>query len=323
MNVDEFTDEALKLSGLRGVKQRDAYLRKIDTLEERITENLTRADLGGTSLLQNLHLWLWASNQSRFPQTYSDANVSEYSSISHIIDKELYQSKEPIGICAGLVAEYIILSERFAIPVEPIHLQGISDSHVYLRSFELGLPIFINPVHHSGYRCNVETEALKRSKIISHDELLGLLFNNVAVTHSYYHNYTRALQKIQNALRYYSSAPEILFNKAHVQLKQGAIHKAESALHKLPEFYHRDSRVLFLEGELEFAKGNYKGAARIFYDVALHKDNQHSSALRNVGMSLNRMGHTGEAIQFLKTALDLNPNDGKARREFYTAMRKP
>jgi hypothetical protein len=323
MDVDEFTEEALKLSGLRGVRQRDRYFKKLDILTGTIDDVLSEVEVGQGSSLHNLHLWLWTKNKTRFPSSYTDAEVSMYSSIAHIIDKEITSEKKPIGICAGLVAEYVVLADRLGIPVKPVHLQGISDSHVYLQSLEHVIPQYVNTVHRSGYNCDVEFEAAERSRIISNEQLLALLMNNFALTESHYGNYSGALRKIQQALQIYEDAPEIQFNKAFIQLKQGHVDQAERSLNKLSQQYRSASRVAFMEGEIALARNEYETAAHIFHDVARQGDDQRLSAIRNIGISLDRMGYTGEAIHFLKEALDLNPEDGKARREFYKAMRSP
>ena len=322
MNIDEFIDSALKISGLNTKKARDEYTKKIDVLESRLKDNFDELDFDFDEL-QFLHMWLWSKNQNRFPSEFSESDVKEYSSISDIIEKDFNNSNESVGICVGLASEYIILAERLGRRVKPIHLRGISDSHVYLKSGSNGSSIFINPIVMTGYNCDVTPDARKKSRIISKEELLGLLLNNDSVANAYEKNYEAALTKLKKAKLFYSDAPEIIFNEARINFKTKNIEKSEAILSKLPSYCIDDPKVMFLKGEIEYEKENYKDAANLFRDVALCKSEQAQKAIRYIGTSLDKMGHSSEAIHYLKQALDLNPEDGSTRKEFYRVMRKP
>ena len=322
MNIDDFTDNALRISGLTTIKQRDEYKRKIDVLEERLRNGFDDLDfqLGEAEFL---HLWLWSKNQNRFPTKFSESEVREYSSLPHIIQKDFENSVGHVGICAGLASEYIILAQRLGKKVRPVHLRGISDSHVYLKVGSNSPSVFINPVNMGGYDCDVLPNARRKSRIISMEELLGLLLANNSVADINENEYQNAMKNIRRAKSFYDNAPEIRFNEARIHFKLGDLDKSEKSLSELPENCSDDPKLLFLQGEIEYQKGNHRIAANIFRDVASYWSDQAQSAVRYIGISLDRMGYSSEAIHYLKQALDLNPEDGHARREFYKIMRKP
>jgi len=314
MDLNRFTNLALMYSGISG-ENRLEYIGKLDSLE-----NTIRGDMnidGNDSpedTIQKVHRWLWNHNPNRFAEgKETDDSGYDYSRLDNVIDGELKEGNtEPIGICVGLVMEYMILTERLGVTITPMNFRGIETAHIFGLYEGKEREIYIDVTMENGIDLEPDDGAVERMQRLTKEQLLSVLVKNQAAQLGAKGDTYGAIAALQHALSLNPESSEAYYNLGVSYTKLGdtaeAIRCYQKAIEKFPKYALAQHNL----GNIFLGDGDYQEAER-WYREAIGSFDRYTPALVNLGASLILQGRIEEAGPYLRTALEIDPHSQEAR----------
>jgi len=100
------------------------------------------------------------------------------------------------------------------------------------------------------------------------------------------------------------------FTSGRHALETGDLTRAEQELQRARAYVPDNPETNFALGNLRLAQGK-RGEAKLFYDTTLRLNSKHKGALNNLGLLALEEDQPAQAVEFLRRALEQDPQDGK------------
>jgi hypothetical protein len=100
------------------------------------------------------------------------------------------------------------------------------------------------------------------------------------------------------------------FTSGRHALETGDLTRAEQELQRARAYVPDNPETNFALGNLRLAQGK-RPEAKLFYETTLRLNSKHKGALNNLGLLALEENQPGPAVEFLRRALEQDPQDGK------------
>ena len=324
-SLQHLLEDYLMATGFTRKRQRDKIYKDIASLSEKVNREAGLAFVDDEiSALEQVHDFLWEKNPERYDETSGVPSSFEHISLSDIVAKELDGHVGVLGNCLGLMMEYHSILHMLGMDLSSIHLEGISDSHVYGRAVDKKRMsvVYLNPTSYDGFDCEVTLNALNRSEEVNPKQLSALAMINMATyLMDEKDDYEGALRMLGNAERIYDTA-EINLGKSVCLRNMQRPREALKCIEDLKEPYIEDLKVLSELGKVYSEMSDERRAA-VANQTLLELYPGYGPAYARLRHNLEKMGRETEAIPVFQQKLEEDPSNMYARREFYGIMRSP
>jgi len=321
MDLDTFTSLALEYSGVSSENIPD-YLKKIDRIEDKIKKETSVKKLTSTKkVLSEILNWFWTKNPNRFAvNEEKGTHVFDYTRLDKIIDRDLLKdNNNPVGVCAGLLIEYAIISERFGLEITPMNFRALETAHIFGVYKENGQDLFIDVTLKRGIGLNLSKEARSRIQELTKEQLLSVLIKNKAAELSRRGDEYGSIAALNFALTLNPESAEIYYNLGLNYSLIGQNKKAIENYEKAIKIFPKHSLAQYNLGNIYAKQGKYGDAERWFKE-SIKSFGGFSPAYGNLGACLILQGKKTEAIPYLTKALELDPTNAEAENNLRIAL---